>query len=65
MDKNTKYRYEKRISELQEELKNIEHALFEYKQLSLDIFNVITDMVQNDKQINQGWLIKKFKRLFL
>lgn len=65
MDKNTKYRYEKRISELQNELKDKEAALYEYKQLSLDVFDTIAGMIQDGKQINQGWLIKKFKRLFL
>lgn len=65
MNQTTKYRYEKRIKYLEDALAKKENALFEYKQLTLDIFSTVTTMIQDGKQINQGWLISKFKRLFL
>jgi len=65
MDKQTKYRYEKKIAELQKELADSETKRYEYKTLSVEIFNTITEMVQSGKQVNQGWLLNRFKRLFL
>lgn len=64
MHKDTKYQYEKRIKSLQEELARANDDLVQYKNLAYDVFNVVTEMVQNDKNINQGWLLNKFKRLF-
>lgn len=64
MKQSTKYQYEKRIKELQAELQQKENSLYEYKQLSLEIFNAVTQMIQDGKQVNQGWLITKFRRVF-
>lgn len=65
MKQSTKYQYEKRIKELQDRLDEKESALYEYKQLCLTIFNDVTGMVKDNKQISQGYLLSLFKRLFL
>jgi uncharacterized membrane-anchored protein YhcB (DUF1043 family) len=65
MKQSTKYQYEKRIKELQEELNTTKAHLYNYKELTREIFNVLTEMVQTSKQVNQGWLLAKFKRVFM
>lgn len=61
----TRYQYESRLKKLQAELNETNAKLFRYKSLAEDVFSVVTQMVQDGKQINQGWLLSKFKRLFL
>jgi len=65
MKQTTKYRYEKRIKALEQELKEKDTALYEYKQVAIEIFNTTVDLISNDKNINKGWIVSKYKRLFL
>lgn len=64
MKQTTKYNYEKRIKELQEELRKANDDLYEYKQLALSIHADLTQMVRESKQISQGYILSLYKRVF-
>lgn len=65
MKSNTKYRYEKRIKELELELQETDNKLFEYKAVAREIFDTTVQLITSGEAINKGWIISKYKRLFL
>ena len=60
MKQETRYRYERRIKEL--EARNTE--LRSYEMVCLNIFNTVTDQISENKQINMGWIMKQFRTVF-
>jgi hypothetical protein len=56
MKEATRYRYEKRIKELEE--RNL--ILREYKEVAQRIFRVVTDQIQEGKGISCAWICKQF-----
>ncbi len=60
MKAETRYQYKKRIKELKTEVE----GLRSYKSLCIEIFFAVTQMVQEGKTVNQGWLLAKFRDIF-
>ena len=57
MKTETKYGYQKRIKDLEGQ----NDSLRCYKGVAISIFNMITDMVSEGKQISQAWIIKQYR----
>lgn len=59
MDQTRRYRYEKRIKELEEQVLRLR----EYRNAVQRIGTTIGDAVSDDKSINTGWIIKQLTGL--
>ncbi len=59
MTNQTRYRYEKRIKELEDRLEKIAP----YRQLALDIHIATVDAVRDEKQISEAWILSQFRRV--
>ena len=60
MKEKTRYNYEQRIKELEDQVYDLEN----YKQVSVNIFNTVTDMIAEGKGINTGWIVKQYRGVF-
>lgn len=60
MKEETKYSYQKRIGNLSDEIERLRC----YRRICGDVYEALTTMVQEGRQINQGWLLKKFSEVW-
>lgn len=60
----TRYSYEKRIKELEQELGRTRDRLFFYRESVHEIYSGITQMLEKGdcSAINMGWVLNKMKR---
>lgn len=61
MTLETKYSYEKKIKQLNDDLYVANEKLTSYRLAILNIYDGIVDVVSNGKQINTGWVLAKIK----
>lgn len=60
MNEQTRYRYEKRIKELEKENWNLKL----YKIICSEIYGGILEVWNDNKSISHSWIIKKFERVW-
>lgn len=60
MNKISKYNYQKRIKELEEE----SSRLRVYERVGKNIYDALVEMIIEDKKISQGWILKQFREVF-
>jgi len=60
VNQETRWRYQKRIKELEEEAR----TLRPYKNLCIEIFDAMTENHMNNKGTNEHWLVRKFRQVF-
>lgn len=60
MNAETKYRYQKRIKELEEQVRILQ--LFRY--VGIDIFRAACSASTDGKNMDSGWIAKQFERVF-
>jgi len=61
MNEKTRYHYEKRIASLKEELLQSQIERNIYKGICSTIDTTVLDMVTNNKQISQAWILQQFR----
>ena len=59
MNQQTRYRYEKRIKELQDENKR----LGDFRRVLRAIYDAIANQVHENGRISQGWILKQISDL--
>lgn len=59
MSNETRYKYQKKIRELEREA----WALREYKTMSIEIFRACCDHASSGKNIDPGWIARQFTRV--
>lgn len=64
MKPETRYRLEKRIKELENELSSSKARLYEYKEACSRIHTAITDLAVEGKTVHQIWILKQFRSLW-
>lgn len=58
MGNETKYKYQKRIKELEERVSN----LLVYRAICEDVHNAIMGLWQENKTVSIAWITRQFKR---
>lgn len=59
MKQETRYRYEKRIDSMKQEIERLRL----YRSVALDIQNVTLDLVQKGGSISLAWILGQFRRV--
>lgn len=59
MNKETRYSYQKRIKELEAEVRRLRL----YRDLAIEVYDGVLEVWGDGKQISMGWILKKFKWL--
>jgi len=59
MNEPTRYRYEKRIKELEREL----ITLRQYRSIALDIYSAVVEVVRDGKLLNSAWVLRQFRSI--
>ena len=62
MTTETKYSYQKKIKELEDELRKTTNDRYAYQLSVMEIFDGIVDVVSKGQSINTGWVLAKLKR---
>jgi len=62
MNHETKYQYQKRIKELEDENRKLEVKLYDYRTSVLEIFDGCLDV--KEEAISKNWVLKRLKRCF-
>lgn len=60
MKQPSRYAYEKRIKELEDQVSNLRA----YKDVAIQIFNTVTDQIQEGKGISTAWIVKQYRSVF-
>ena len=60
MKQPSRYAYEKRIKELEDQVSNLRA----YKDVAIQIFNTVTDQIQEGKGISTACIVKQYRSVF-
>lgn len=64
MKAETKYAYEKRIKELESQLRIANSKLFNYRSSAMEIFDGVCEVISKKENISMPWVLQRLKRCF-
>lgn len=64
LSEETKHNYQKRIKDLEVSNRELCDKLYAYKTSMIEIFDGISEVVSENKNVNTGWILKRLRRCF-
>lgn len=64
MNNETKYQFQKRIKELEQDASKLRHELYIYRTCVIEIYDGVCDVMRKNQSISMAWILERAKRCF-